>query len=165
VKPRESEGGNNPSDSIYTSDIGACFHALPKHMQRLLGHHIPEIALPENFDCTEPSDIIVATDGSVLFGVGYDSCIISTKDEHMLLQGGGTDDGAPLYMTSYRSKFRLVRDNEAAVKRWYKNLTSYKTNGAKRYQQRSNGWNCTITGKAGHEKNGWTLRPTCLQTR
>jgi hypothetical protein len=26
------------------------------------------------------------------------------KDEHTLLQGGGPDDGAPLYMTSYGSE-------------------------------------------------------------
>jgi hypothetical protein len=26
------EGGNNPAESIYTSDTGECFHALPKHV-------------------------------------------------------------------------------------------------------------------------------------
>jgi hypothetical protein len=88
---------------IYTSYIGECFHALPKHVQRLVGN-IAEIALPANFDCTEPTDLIVATYGSVLFGVGYHNWLISTKDEHTLLQGGGPENRAPLYMASYRSQ-------------------------------------------------------------
>jgi hypothetical protein len=103
--------------------------------------NIPELALPANFDCIEPTDLIVATYGSALFGVGYHSWLISTKDEHTLLHKGGPDDGAPLYMTSYRSELGgicaglavigllarsghinirtapLVCDNEAAI-RW-----------------------------------------------
>jgi hypothetical protein len=51
VQPHEPEGGYNPTDSIYTSAIGKCFHALPKHVRRLVGK-IPDIALLENFDCT-----------------------------------------------------------------------------------------------------------------
>jgi hypothetical protein len=66
--------------------------------------NISDIVLLENFDCTEPTDLIVATDGSVLFGVGYHSWLVSTKDELTLLHGGGPDDGAPVYMTSYRSE-------------------------------------------------------------
>jgi hypothetical protein len=62
--------------------------------------NIPDIVLLENLDCTELMDLIVATDGSVLFGVGYHSWLVSTKDEHILLHGGGPDDGAPLYMMS-----------------------------------------------------------------
>jgi hypothetical protein len=124
-----------------------CFHALPKHVRRLVGN-IPGIVLPENIDCTEPTDLIVATDGSVLFGVGYHSWLVSTKDEHILLHGGGPEYGAPLYMTSYRSELggicaglavigvlarsgwiniksvRLVCDNEAMVKRCNQKLTS-----------------------------------------
>jgi hypothetical protein len=46
----------------------------------------------------------VATDGSVVFGVGYHSWVITTKDEKVILSGGGTDDGGPLLMTSYRSE-------------------------------------------------------------
>jgi uncharacterized protein YozE (UPF0346 family) len=56
------------------------------------------------WDITEPKDIIVATDGSVLFGVGYHSWVFSTSDEDILLTGGGPDDGDPLLMTSYRSE-------------------------------------------------------------
>jgi hypothetical protein len=144
VQPHDPEGGYSPTDSIYTSAIGEWFHALPKHVRRLVGN-IPDIALPANFDCTEPTDLIAATDGYVVFGVGYHSCLILTKDKHTLLHGGGPDDGAPLYMTSYRSvlggicarlavigvlarsgqiNIRTVRrvcDNEAAVKRCNKN--------------------------------------------
>jgi hypothetical protein len=66
--------------------------------------NIPYIALPADLDCTEPTDLIGTTDESILFGVGYHSWLILTKDEHPLLHGGGSDDGDPLYMTSYRSK-------------------------------------------------------------
>jgi hypothetical protein len=110
--------------------------------------NIPDIVLPEDLDCTEPPDLIVATDRSVLFGVGYHSWLVSTKDKHILLHRGGPDDGAPLYMTSYRSELggifaglavigvlarsrrinirsvRLVCDNEAAVKRCNQKLTN-----------------------------------------
>jgi hypothetical protein len=74
--------------------------------------------------------------------------LVSTKDEHKLLHGGGPDDGAPLYMTSYRSErggicaglavigvltrfgwinirtVRLVCNNVVAVKRCNQKLTS-----------------------------------------
>jgi hypothetical protein len=110
--------------------------------------NIPDIALLANFDCTEPVDLIVATDGSVLVGVGYHSWMISTKDEHTLLHRGGPDDGAPLYMASYRSELggifaglvvigvlarsgrinirtvRLVCDKEATVKQCNQKLTN-----------------------------------------
>jgi hypothetical protein len=78
VQPHESEGGNDPADIIYTSEIGECLHALQKHVRRLVGH-IPEITLPANFYRTEPTDLIVATDGSVLFGVGYHSWLFSSR--------------------------------------------------------------------------------------
>jgi hypothetical protein len=45
------EGGNDPAESIYTSDIGKCFHALPKHVRKLVGD-IPALDLPADFDCT-----------------------------------------------------------------------------------------------------------------
>jgi hypothetical protein len=90
--------------NTYTSGIGNCIHALPKHVQRLVGN-IPIIDTPRGWDITEPKDIIVATDGSVLFGVGYHSWVIATSDEDILLTGGGQDDGDPLLITSYRSEF------------------------------------------------------------
>jgi hypothetical protein len=110
--------------------------------------NIPDLELPADFDCTEPTDLIVDTDGSVLFGVGSYSWIKATKTEQVLLRGGGPDDGSPLYMTSYRSELggicaglaaigvlarygrinlrsvRMVCDNEAAVKRYNQKLTA-----------------------------------------
>jgi hypothetical protein len=62
------EGGNDPYESIYTSERVGCFHALPKHVRRLVGN-IPELDLPDDVDCTEPTDLIIATYGSVLFEV------------------------------------------------------------------------------------------------
>jgi hypothetical protein len=120
---------------------------LPKNVRRLVGN-IPELDLPADFDCTEPTDLIIATDGSVLFGVGYHSWLIATKTEQVILRGGGPADGSPTYMTSYRSELgcicaglaaigvlarsvriklwsvRMVCDNEAAVKRCNRKLTS-----------------------------------------
>jgi hypothetical protein len=49
-------------------------------------------------------DIIVATDGSVLFGVGYHSWILVLYNEEIIASGGGADDGASAYMTSYISE-------------------------------------------------------------
>jgi hypothetical protein len=88
--------------NTYISGIGNCIHTLTKHVQRLVGN-IPILDTPRGWDITEPKDIIVATDGSVLFGVGYHNWVIATSDEDILLTGGGPDDGDPLLMTSYRS--------------------------------------------------------------
>jgi hypothetical protein len=60
----------------YTSGIGISFLALPRHIQRLTGD-IP--ALPTPFDFDEPVDLIIATDGSVLFGVRYHGWVLATK--------------------------------------------------------------------------------------
>jgi ribonuclease HI len=103
-----------------------------------------------DFDFTEPTDLIVATGGPVLFVVGYHSWLISTKTEKVLLWDGGPDEGSPLYMTSYRSELggictglsaigvlarygrinlrsvRMVCDNEAAVKQCNQTLTASK---------------------------------------
>jgi hypothetical protein len=99
------------------------------------------LTLPADLDPTEPQDLIVATNRSVLLDVGYHSWVVSTKDEEIIISGGGPDDGAPNQMTSYRSELggicavmavigtmtrsreiniravRFVCDNEAAVKR------------------------------------------------
>jgi hypothetical protein len=136
---RETTEGNEPAASHYQSEIGDSFHSLPKHVQRLVGN-IPQLTVPTDFDPTEPKDLIVATDGSVLFDVGYHSWVVSTKEEESIISGGDPDDGAPNQMTSYRSELggicagmavigtmarsgkinirsvRLVCDNEAAVK-------------------------------------------------
>jgi hypothetical protein len=53
----------------YTSGIGLSFIALPRHIQRLTGD-IPAPPTPPPFDLDEPVDLIIATDGSVLVGVG-----------------------------------------------------------------------------------------------
>jgi hypothetical protein len=34
IKEIAPEEGNDPAESIYTSEIGECFHALPKHARR-----------------------------------------------------------------------------------------------------------------------------------
>jgi hypothetical protein len=87
----------------YTSGIGLSFLALPRHIQRLTGD-IPALPTPTPFDFDEPVDLIIATDGSVLFGVGYHGWVLSTKEETILLRGGGPDDGIQSLMTSYRSE-------------------------------------------------------------
>jgi hypothetical protein len=87
----------------YTSNIGCCIKALPRHIQRLVGD-IPTLRTPSGWDPTIPVNIIIATDGSKTFGVGYHSWIFATEDEDILLQGGGPDDGDLFLMQSYRSE-------------------------------------------------------------
>jgi hypothetical protein len=87
----------------YTLGIGLSFLALPRHIQRLTGD-IPALPTPTPFDFDEPVDLIVATDGSVLFGVVYHGWVLATKEETILLRGGGPDDGIQSLMTSYRSE-------------------------------------------------------------
>jgi hypothetical protein len=91
-------------------------------------------------DVTEDQYIIVATYGSVVFGVGYHSWVVATDNYQFLLISGGTYDGDQLLMTSYRSELggiasglvvigtlvrsgkikvksvKLVYDNESAIK-------------------------------------------------
>jgi hypothetical protein len=62
----------------YTSGIGLSFLALPRHIQRLTGD-IPALPTPAPFDFDEPVDLIIATDGSVLFGVGNHGWVIAKK--------------------------------------------------------------------------------------
>jgi hypothetical protein len=87
----------------YTSNIGCCIKAQPRHIQRLVGD-IPTLRTPSGWDPTIPVNIIIATDGSVTLGVGYHSWIVITEDEDILLQGGGKDDGDLFLMQSYRSE-------------------------------------------------------------
>jgi hypothetical protein len=61
----------------YVSAIGEAFHALPKHVQRLVGD-IVEFQTPRQWDVTKEVDLIISTDGSVLFGVGYHIWILVT---------------------------------------------------------------------------------------
>jgi hypothetical protein len=87
----------------YTSGIGLSFLALPRNIQRLTGD-IPALPAQTPFDFDEPADLIIATDGSVLFGVGYHGWVLATKEEKILLRVGEPDDGIQSLMTSYRSE-------------------------------------------------------------
>jgi hypothetical protein len=87
----------------YTSNIGCCIKSLPRHIQRLVGD-IPTLRTPSGWDPTIPVNIIIATDGSATFGVGYHIWIVATEDEDILLQGGGPDDGDLFIMQSCRSE-------------------------------------------------------------
>jgi hypothetical protein len=80
-----------------------CFFALPRHVQRLVGN-IPPHQLPNARDGTTPVDIIVATYGPVLLGVGYHRWILALENEEIITSGGEPDDGASTYMTSYISE-------------------------------------------------------------
>jgi hypothetical protein len=123
----------------YTSGIGDSCQALPRHIQRLVGN-IPELEVLNGAESNEEQDLIVATDGSVVFGVGYHRWVVATDNDKLILKGGGPDDGYQLLMTSYSSEVggiasglavigtlvrsgkikvksvKLVCDNEAAVK-------------------------------------------------
>jgi hypothetical protein len=87
----------------YETGIGNSGRQLPRHVQRLVGD-IAALDVPDNWDSNEPRDLLVATEGSVVFGVGYHSWVIMTMDENVILSGGGPDDGYPLIMTSYSSE-------------------------------------------------------------
>jgi hypothetical protein len=84
---------------LYVSSIGEAFHALPIHVQRMVGD-IGEVQAPRQWDITKEVDLIIATDGSVLFGVGHHSWLRATKTRDILLSGGVPDDGPGRYMTS-----------------------------------------------------------------
>jgi hypothetical protein len=59
---------------------------------------------PVRWDPKTPLNIITATDGSIIFGVGYHNWVVATEDEDILLQGGETDKGDLFLMQSYRSE-------------------------------------------------------------
>jgi hypothetical protein len=86
----------------YTSNIGTCIEALPRHVQKLVGD-IPALRTLAGWDPATPVNIIIAAEGSVTFGVGYHIWVVGTEDEDILLQGGGPDDGDLFLMKSYRS--------------------------------------------------------------
>jgi hypothetical protein len=93
----------DPSPLVpYTSNIGNCNKALPRHVQRVVGDPAPRT--PAGWDQTTLVNISIATDGSVTLGVGYHSWVVATEDEDILLQGGGPYDGDLFLMQSYRSE-------------------------------------------------------------
>jgi hypothetical protein len=98
----------------YTSGIGDSFHILPRHIHRLVGN-IPEIEIPNGMDITDEKDIIVAIDGSVVFGVGYHSWTVAMDKEQVLLMVGGPDDADQLLMTSYRSELCGIASGLAVI--------------------------------------------------
>jgi hypothetical protein len=87
----------------YTPGIGLSFLALPRHIQRFTGD-IPALLTPTPFDFDEPVDLIIATDGPLLFVVAYHGWVLSTKEETIFHRGGVPDDGIQSLMTSYRSE-------------------------------------------------------------
>jgi hypothetical protein len=97
----------------YQSSLGECYFAFPRHVQRLVGN-IPPSRLPNAWDATTPVGIIVSTDISVLFGVGYHSWILALENKEMITSGG-PDDGASAYMTSYRSELGGIIAGMAAI--------------------------------------------------
>jgi hypothetical protein len=98
----------------YTSGIGDSCQALPRHIQRLVGN-IPELELLNGAESNEEQDLIVATDGSVVFGVGYHSWVVATDNEKVLLKAGGPDDGDQLLMKSYRSELGGIASGLAVI--------------------------------------------------
>jgi hypothetical protein len=88
---------------LYRSCVGAAAGALQLHIQRLIGD-MRHFQLKPNLDCTLEVDIIIAMDGSVLFGVGYHSWLVAATDQEILMAGVGPDDGAQDQMASYRSE-------------------------------------------------------------
>jgi hypothetical protein len=70
----------------------------------ILTSDIPALPIPLDFELDEPVDLIISTAGLVLFGVGYHGWVLATKDETILLHGGGPDDRIQSLMTSYQSE-------------------------------------------------------------
>jgi hypothetical protein len=82
----------------YTSGIGLSFLALPRHIQQLTVD-TPALPTPPPFDLNQPFYLIIATNGSVLFGVGNHGWALAAKEETILLRGGGPGDGIQSSMT------------------------------------------------------------------
>jgi hypothetical protein len=98
----------------YTSGIRDSYQALPRHIQRLVGN-ISDLELINGSEETEEQDLIVATDGSVVFGVGYHIWVFATDKEKVLLKGGGPDNGDQLLMTSYMSELGGIASRLALI--------------------------------------------------
>jgi hypothetical protein len=98
----------------YQSSLGECFFAFLRHVQRLVGN-IPPSQLPNECNATTPVDIIVATDESVIFGVGHHSRILVLNNEEIITSGDRPDDGASTYTTSYRSELGGILVGLAAI--------------------------------------------------
>jgi hypothetical protein len=98
----------------YTSEFSPAFFELPRHVQHLIGL-IPDVITPPVYQEVKFMDIIVATDGSVLFGVGSHGWIIATRDKQILLSGGGPDDGPAHLVPSYRSELGSIVTGMAAL--------------------------------------------------
>jgi hypothetical protein len=63
---------------LYVSSIGEALHALSINAQRLVGD-IGEFQTPRQWNVTKEVDLIITTDGSVLFGVGYHIWLLATE--------------------------------------------------------------------------------------
>jgi hypothetical protein len=98
----------------YTSKISPAFFEIPRNVQRLAGS-IPDVVTSRVYQEGELMDIIDATDGSVLFVVGYHGWIIATRDEQILLCGRGPDDGPADLISSYRSELGGIVAGLAAL--------------------------------------------------
>jgi hypothetical protein len=99
----------------HTSNIICCIKALPWHIQTLVCN-IPTLRTPSGWDPTITVNIIIATDGSLTLGVGYQSWIFATEDEDILLQGGGPDDGDLFLMQPYQSELGGVESGLAVLR-------------------------------------------------
>jgi hypothetical protein len=75
----------------YTSSIGENCHTLPRHTQKLV-RNIPEIKVTNGMEVTNEQDIIVITDGAVVFGVRYLKWVVAMDNEQVILMGGAQDD-------------------------------------------------------------------------
>jgi hypothetical protein len=74
-----------------------------------------EFQTPRQWDVTKEVDLIIATDGSILFGVGYHNWILATETEDIPLAGGGLDNGPGKCMTSYRSELGGIIAGPAVI--------------------------------------------------
>jgi hypothetical protein len=58
---------------------------------------IGKFQTPRQWSDAKEVDLLIATGGSVLFGVGYHSWLIAKETEDILLPGCGPDDGPEIY--------------------------------------------------------------------